>query len=187
MSKFSQMSIPDEMEASEYLQMMNRSRFAKGRVSAKHVWINQSQYLRIFEDKADAQTHAKDANDTLHFASESEAFRYQHLRLEQDEGLIVNLMHQPSFDLVIIGDDKITWQADFQYQLLLENEKSIMVIEDVKSYQEKTDKWFVANGETKLKMKMFEMWRKHFHPTWSFYLVDGHSGYSCEYHLASFV
>lgn len=186
MSKFNAVTIPDEMDATEYLELISKSKFNNARVSATHMWINKSAYLRSFTNKDEALQHAKHEDDTLHFASESEALRYQHLRLEESEGLIVNLELQPAFDLIIIGDYKLTWKADFQYQLL-QGERAITIIEDVKSYQEKTGNWFVANGRTQLKMELFEAWRSSFHPAWKFYLVDSHSGQSEYFHEATFV
>ena len=180
-------TIKGEMDVNEYLAMLSKSTFNKGRVSARHVWINQSAYMRIHDTKQEALDHAVDDKDTLHFASQSEAYRYQQLRLEESEGLIVNLMVQPEFTLISIGDYELKWKADFQYQVVVDNKPSFMMIEDVKSYQEKTGKWFVANGETKLKMQIFNAWMQHHHPKWKFYLVDAHSGMSEEYQIAHFV
>lgn len=185
MDKFNTVTIPDVMDASDYLKMLEKSQAKKARVIAKHMWINKSAYLHVYTDKSEALVNAKDENDTLHFASESEAVRYQHLRLEESEGLILNLDVQPKFNLILLGDYHLDWKADFQYQLL-EAETAITIVEDVKSYQEKTGKWFVANGRTHLKMELFEAWRNHFHPKWRFYLIDGMSGQSEYFHEATF-
>jgi hypothetical protein len=174
------------MEASEYLELLNKSKVSAGRVVATHCWINKSAYLRIFNDKDEAIENAKGEDDTLHFRSESEALRYQHLRLEESEGLIINLDVQPKFTLIHLGNYQLTWKADFQYQMIVA-EKAITIVEDVKSYQEKTGKWFVANGRTHLKMELFEAWRENFHKDWKFYLVDSHSGESEYFHEAQFV
>ena len=67
------------------------------------------------------------------FASNSEAVRYEQLKVMQDAGKIDNLTLQPSYAIVHSGQPITTYRADFRYVVLNELGRSeSVIVEDVK-------------------------------------------------------
>ena len=171
----------DTMTSEEYLNMTKKSRWNNSRVKSKHIWTSKSHPFPLYEDKARAERSLPDGDTLLHFPSKAEAQRYQQLWTEEQDGEITDLQVHPPMDIVKINRYTLIWKADFSYV-----RDGVEIVEDVKSYRKNKSAWYVANGATKLRMKLFYEAIRPIDDTVKFYLVDG-NGFRELYQDAKFI